>query len=229
MRRDAGLSPWGRAQNRWVTSHLSIGDFSRATHMTVKTLRHYHEIGLLEPADVDPRTGYRRYSAEQIPTAQVVRRLRDLGMPLAEIRAVLASPDVSLRNQHITAHLHRLEDELGRTRRAVAALRDLLTPPEPAADAPAIALRGVGAVRAAAITATVEARDVGAWFQGALGELFATVAGQGLREGGTPAGSSRTSCSPCTGAGPPSSSRVRGRCARSAASPRCGCHRPSSR
>lgn len=85
------LSPWGRPHNRRVTSYLSIGDFSRATHMTVKALRHYHEIRLLEPADVDPHTGYRHYSAEQIPTTQVVRRFRDLGMPLEEIRTVLAA------------------------------------------------------------------------------------------------------------------------------------------
>jgi len=169
-----------------VTSYLSIGDFSRATHMTVKTLRHYHEVGLLEPVDVDPQTGYRRYSAEQIPTAQVVRRFRDLGMPLEGIRTVLAASDVETRNRHIGAHLSRLEDELGRTQRAVAALRDLLTPPAPG-NAPGIELRSVGAVRAAAVTAVVEVRDVGAWFQGALGELFATVAGQGLTQTG-PAG-----------------------------------------
>jgi DNA-binding transcriptional MerR regulator len=169
-----------------VTSYLPIGDFSRATHMTVKTLRHYHEIGLLEPAHVDPQTGYRRYSAEQIPTAQVVRRFRDLGMPLEEIRTILTAPDVATRNRHISAHLRRLEEELGRTRRAVAALHDLLTPPT-SGDAPAIELRSVGAVPAAAITATVDGQDIETWFQGALGELFATVAGQGLRETG-PAG-----------------------------------------
>lgn len=168
-----------------MTSYLSIGDFSRATHMTVKTLRHYHERELLEPAAVDPLTGYRRYTAEQIPAAQVVRRLRDLGMPIEEIRAVLAAPDVPTRNRHISAHLERLEDELGRTRHTVAALRDLLSPP--ASEGPAIGLRSVGPVQAAAITATVTAQDVGAWLQGALGELFATVAGQGLRESG-PAG-----------------------------------------
>ncbi|MBL1088151.1 MULTISPECIES: MerR family transcriptional regulator [Streptomyces] len=166
-----------------MTSHLSIGDFSRATHMTVKTLRHYHEIGLLAPIEVDPQTGYRRYSAEQIPTAQVVRRLRDLGMPLEEIRTILTAADVQTRNQHLSAHLRRLEEELGRTQRAVAALHDLLMPPA-SGEAPRIELRSVGPVQAAAVTATVEAQDVGAWFQGALGELFATVASQGLRETG---------------------------------------------
>jgi DNA-binding transcriptional MerR regulator len=57
---------------------LAIGDFSRATHMSIKTLRHYHRVGLLEPAQVDPFTGYRRYTAAQIPTAQVIRRFRQL-------------------------------------------------------------------------------------------------------------------------------------------------------
>jgi DNA-binding transcriptional MerR regulator len=170
-----------------VSSYLSIGDFSRATHMTVKTLRHYHEIGLLEPADVDPRTGYRRYLADQIPTAQVVRRFRDLGMPLDEIRTVLTAPDAATRGRHLTAHLSRLEEELGRTQRAVATLRDLLAPPPSGATA-AIGLRSVGAVRAAAVTETVDAEDCAAWFQGALGELFATMAGQGLRETGRPGG-----------------------------------------
>ena len=63
------------------------------THMTVRTLRHYHQVGLLEPAEVDPHTGYRRYTTDQIPTAQVIRRFRDLGMPLEEVQAVLSAPD----------------------------------------------------------------------------------------------------------------------------------------
>ena len=96
-----------------VPDYLSIGDFSRATHLTVKTLRHYHQVGLLEPADIDPQTGYRRYATGQIPAAQVIRRFRDLDMPLEQIQAVLAAPDLAARNQQITAHLSRLEDDSG--------------------------------------------------------------------------------------------------------------------
>jgi MerR HTH family regulatory protein len=59
-----------------MAAGLTVGDFSRATHLSVKTLRHYHQVGLLEPVTVSPDTGYRYYSAEQIPTAQVIRRLR---------------------------------------------------------------------------------------------------------------------------------------------------------
>ena len=165
---------------------LSIGDFSRATHLTVKTLRHYHDVGLLEPADIDPATGYRRYSTAQIPAAQVIRRFRELGMPLEEIRTVMAAPDVDTRNRHIAAHLNRLEAELGRTQRAVSSLRDLLAPGATAA-VPDITLREAPAVQAAAVTDTVAIEDGTAWMQGALGELYATVAGQNLTPTG-PAG-----------------------------------------
>ena len=168
-------------------SFLSIGDFSRATHLTVKTLRHYHDVRLLEPADVDPATGYRRYTTAQIPAAQVIRRFRELGMPLEEIRTVMDAPDVGTRNRHIAAHLDRLEAELGRTQRAVASLRNLLAPPGESEAVPDITLREVPATRAAAITETVAMEDGAAWMQGALGELYATVAGQGLAQTG-PAG-----------------------------------------
>src|ERR1700734_4933 len=103
-----------------MSSWLTIGDFSPATPLTVKTLRHYHESGLLEPAQIDTRTGYRRYTTEQIQVAQIIRRFRDLDMPLNEIRAVLAAPDVQKRNELIAAHLRRLESGLARAQAAIA-------------------------------------------------------------------------------------------------------------
>jgi hypothetical protein len=48
---------------------LRIGDFSRASSLSVKALRAYHEAGLLVPADVDPRSGYRSYSVAQLTDA----------------------------------------------------------------------------------------------------------------------------------------------------------------
>src|SRR5882757_1571921 len=109
-----------------MRTRVTIGDFSRATHLSVKTLRHYHDVGLLEPNEVDPATGYRYYSEQQIPTAQVIRRLRGLQMPIAEVKAVLAARDSDARNRLIVAHLDRLESELARTNAAVGELRDLL-------------------------------------------------------------------------------------------------------
>ena len=169
-----------------VTEYLSIGDFARASHLTIKTLRHYHEIGLLEPAAVEPRSGYRLYLIEQLSNAQVIRRLRQLDMPLDEIQAVLTTSDVKARNARLAAHLARLEHDLDRTRGAVQVLRDLLTG-EPADLTTKVHLRSVPAHPAAVISEVVAAVDAVGWLQGALGELHATLAAQKLSSTG-PAG-----------------------------------------
>jgi hypothetical protein len=66
---------------------LSIGAFSRLTHLSIKTLRYYHEVGLLEPAVIDPGSGYRYYQPGQAHSAHLVRRFRDLGLPVADVLA----------------------------------------------------------------------------------------------------------------------------------------------
>ena len=161
---------------------LPIGDFARATQLSIKTLRHYHHVGLLEPADVDPFTGRRRYTTDQIPAAQVIRRFRALDMPIEDIRGVLAAPGIAARNELIAAHLRRLEDSLAQTQQAVASLRDLLDPPGPARAV--ITHRSVAATRAAAVSAVIDAADIGPWFSGAIGELQATVPAPGGPPGG---------------------------------------------
>jgi DNA-binding transcriptional MerR regulator len=169
-----------------MAASLPIGDFSRATQMSIKTLRHYHRVGLLEPADVDQFSGHRRYTTDQIPTAQVIRRFRELDMPIDEIRGVLAAPDITARNELMAAHLNRLEEGLARTQKAVATLRDLLAAPQPAL--PAISHRSVPAASAAAVSAVIDIDDAGPWYQGAVGELRATLGAQGLPATGAPGG-----------------------------------------
>ncbi len=68
---------------------LVIGEFSRLTHLSVRTLRRYHDADLLLPAVVDDVTGYRYHSAVQIPTAQVIHRLGELDVPLPAVRRIL--------------------------------------------------------------------------------------------------------------------------------------------
>jgi DNA-binding transcriptional MerR regulator/effector-binding domain-containing protein len=170
-----------------MRSSLAIGDFARATQMSIKTLRHYHRIGLLAPAEVDPATGYRYYRLDQIPTAQVIRRFRALAMPLDQIGAVIAAADVGTRNELIAIHLRQLQSELARTQSAVASLRGLLDQPASSAGAD-IRHRRIAAAPAAAITAAVDLADIGPWYSGALGELHATLAAQRVRPDGSPGG-----------------------------------------
>ena len=156
---------------------IGIGDFARATHLTIKTLRYYHRIGVLEPAEVDEFTGYRRYGSDQIPQALIISRFRALEMPLDTIQEVLRAPDLATRNAAITAHLERLEAALEHTRSAAESLRGLLGRAEPLPTT--IEHLTVPATAAAAITATIAADDdTIPWVLGALGELRATLAAQ---------------------------------------------------
>ena len=151
---------------------LSIGDFSRITHLSIKTLRRYHEAGLLEPAVVNPHTGYRYYTTAQVPTAQVIRRFRDLGMPVREVAELLSAPGPEARSALITDYLGRLETQLAETRAAVTSLRRLLQPASPPLQ---IELRAAQPLTTAAIRATVDHGEVLAWYGEAMAELDRTL------------------------------------------------------
>jgi DNA-binding transcriptional MerR regulator len=165
-----------------VTASLSIGEFSRATYLSVKTLRHYYEVGLLEPAHIDPSSGYRYYRPEQIGTAQIIRRLRDLEMPVERVKGVLEANDLRARQALIAAHLKQMEAQLERIAAAVTALRTLLEEPEGAA---AIGYRTVPATRSLAISAVVTLDQLVAWWTGAFDELSDTLAAAGIRPAGS--------------------------------------------
>ncbi|MFG0287419.1 MAG: MerR family transcriptional regulator [Rhodopirellula sp. JB044] len=68
---------------------FSIGEFSKMTGLTVKTLRFYHEQGLLTPTHVEAGSGYRFYNESKIETARVIATLRDLDFSLADIKQIL--------------------------------------------------------------------------------------------------------------------------------------------
>jgi DNA-binding transcriptional MerR regulator len=74
---------------------FSTGAFARLAQVSVRTLHHYDDIGLLVPAEVDDSTGYRWYSAQQLPRLHRILALRDLGFSLTEIQAIV-DEEVSL-------------------------------------------------------------------------------------------------------------------------------------
>lgn len=150
---------------------LSIGEFSRITHLSIRRLRRYHDGGLLVPASVDPRTGYRRYTLAQVPVAQAVRRFRDLGLPTADLRELLAAPDDAHRDAIVVAHLDRLEQQLADTRAAVASLRALLGPRRTTE----VVATTLPAQSVLAVRAVVDEDDVLDWYAAARAELDALV------------------------------------------------------
>ncbi|TCC26181.1 MerR family transcriptional regulator [Kribbella sindirgiensis] len=156
-----------------MRSGLTIGEFARATHLSVRTLRRYHENGLLEPAAVDPSSGYRYYSVEQIPSAQVIHRLRELDVPLAEVGKIIATDDPGRRAELVAVHLERLQETLERTRAAVTSLQRLL---RPAPGDLEVQLRSEPARLVAGITDILSLDEVLPWYDGAMAELDAAVA-----------------------------------------------------
>ena len=116
------------------TNLLSIGDFSRYAGVSIRMLRHYDERGLLHPADVDPVSGYRRYSPAQLQIAGRIRSLRDAGCgipAIAEMLPLFDSP-TELRarlDQHLAAlgeASKALADQQGR---AASLVNDLVSNP----------------------------------------------------------------------------------------------------
>ena len=70
-----------------MQNRFSIGEMSRLMNVPIKTLRYYDEIGLFKPVEVNRDTGYRYYSTEQFEQLDIIKYLRLLGVPLAEIAA----------------------------------------------------------------------------------------------------------------------------------------------
>jgi DNA-binding transcriptional MerR regulator len=152
---------------------LTISEFSRVTHLTVRMLRRYHDGGLLEPDRVDPVSGYRYYSLHQVPTAQAIRRFRDLGLPTVELRELLATADGARRDEIVAGHLDRLEEQLDRTRDAVASLRALLGPRRTAP----VTVVVLPAQPVLAVQDVVDAGDVLDWYSAARLDLDAATSG----------------------------------------------------
>lgn len=98
--------------SRSGTDLESIGKFSRRSGISVGQLRHYHDIGLLEAAYVDPESGYRYYAAAQTEAAEVIGILRAIDMPVRDIQRLLADPSESSVREVLAAHRARLEERL---------------------------------------------------------------------------------------------------------------------
>jgi DNA-binding transcriptional MerR regulator/effector-binding domain-containing protein len=174
---ERALRPLGMTENASMSIKLSIGDFSRMSHLSIKALRHYHDVGLLPPAEIDSQSGYRYYAPDQVATAQVIRRFRDLDMPVDEIKAVLIAPDPSSRNEVIVNHLERMQAQLKETEATVTSLRSLL---DPGPTSLTIEYRSVPETPALAVADRVKAEDALEWWNSSFDDIYDTASRLGL-------------------------------------------------
>lgn len=112
--------------------YLSSGRFAMAAQLSRKALRLYDEQALLVPEFVDPESGYRYYSPDQLETASTIRHLREMQMPLAEIKRVLAAPTEAAAIEIVIAYRRSIEQSVDQMRRAtyraIANIRKELDP-----------------------------------------------------------------------------------------------------
>jgi DNA-binding transcriptional MerR regulator len=95
---------------------FSIGEFARLGAVSIRTLRHYDEIGLLPPAEADPVTGYRSYSAGQLRQLNRIVALKDLGLTLGQIRQLRDGITVEELRGMLLLRRAQLDGELQRQR-----------------------------------------------------------------------------------------------------------------
>ena len=115
------------AMNNRTDELLPIGRFARLAGLSIGALRHYDELDLLRPADVDRTTGYRRYRRDQLEVAQAIRRLRDLEVPIDEIRSVLAADDPGEQRRQLAHHRTRIEARTNRLHLVMHVLNQIST------------------------------------------------------------------------------------------------------
>ena len=111
-------------------THLKIGEFARVGQVSIATLRHYDQCGLLKPNALDPDTGYRYYSLDQLARLNRILAFKDLGFPLEQITRLLEE-DLSLDQLRAMFTLkqaqaqHMIDIEQARLARISARLRQI--------------------------------------------------------------------------------------------------------
>jgi DNA-binding transcriptional MerR regulator len=160
---------------------LTIGVFARRAWLSPRALRLYEQQGLLVPAAVDERTGYRWYRPDQLHTARLVARLRRLDMPLARIAEVVAANDkdpqaaVGLLDAYWTDEEHRVAAR----RELVGHLRIRLLGEEGDLSMYSVQVREVPQQTVLTEQRHVRVQELPAWVDEALGRLLRASAGHG--------------------------------------------------
>ena len=169
---------------------FSIGEFATIARVSVRVLRHYDALGLLPPAAVDPTTGYRSYSAAQLGRLNRVLALKDLGLTLHQVKAVL-DEEVPVEQLHGMLRLRRAElaeqvaADAARLRAVEARLRTIEE--EGTMGTQDVVVKDTDPVRVAelsAVAASFEPDDIGPVIQPLYGELHRRLAQAGIRPAG---------------------------------------------
>ncbi|WP_244282177.1 MerR family transcriptional regulator [Maledivibacter halophilus] len=105
---------------------LSIGDFSKLTHVSVRMLRYYDEHGLLKPAHVDKHSGYRMYSAKQVPELQKIVLLRDLNFSVVDINNLLKNWNDKFLVEQLNNKIYETEQRIRAEKKRINKIKSVI-------------------------------------------------------------------------------------------------------
>lgn len=165
---------------------LSIGRFARESGLSHKALRLYAELGLLVPAHTDRFTGYRYYSREQLRLAGFIRLMREMDMPLRDIRRVLVAPSPEaerLIDEHQRAFAERMAHAREAGRRLINTMRQ-----EEVMMALQVEERNLTPQQVVCMRGHTLVNGLDEFIRGSLQRLSAFIAEQGGRPSGPPLG-----------------------------------------
>jgi len=168
---------------------LSIGTFANMTRLSIKALRLYDGLGILRPLHIDPQTGYRYYGVDQLPSARMIRNMRDMDMPLATVRRLLAVLPISLAQaelivrQYLEMRERQLELIRGQARQFTQQLK-----PEANKMNLEVEVKDIPAQQIISITRRHTVDGLGKQEEQDIGALFSLAGEQGARTLGAPFG-----------------------------------------
>ncbi|WBB69177.1 MerR family transcriptional regulator [Micromonospora sp. WMMD812] len=171
---------------------FSIGDFAALGRVSVRMLRHYDAIGLLTPAKTDPATGYRYYQADQLRRLNRIIALKDLGLTLEKVAAIL-DDKVGVEQLHGMLRLRRaqLEVQLSADTARVISIeaRLRMIEEEGYMSTEDVVLKQIAPARVAelsALAASYDAEDIGPVIGPLYNEMWRRLGVTGVRPSGAP-------------------------------------------
>ena len=170
---------------------LPIGRFAQLTGLTVRAVRHYGELGLLQPAYVDPETGYRYFAPEQVAEAEAIRRLRFLELALDEIREILGACDPSFTRERLVRHRAKMAELAATTEQILTTLQRIIEGEEELASGTAdihaeVEIKDVSAQDVLLIRERVPQEKLSEVIPAAFNEIAAYLHERGLEPVGPP-------------------------------------------
>ncbi|MFF0119507.1 MerR family transcriptional regulator [Micromonospora arida] len=169
---------------------FTIGDFARLGRVSVRMLRHYDSIGLLRPASVDPHSGYRFYRADQLRRLNRVIALKELGLTLEQVRAIVDDAvDVAELRGMLRLRRSQLAEQLAADTARLAAVeaRLRMIESEGRMTTQDVVLKEIAPARVAelsAVAASYQGEDIGPVIQPLYPELFRRLSAAGVNPTG---------------------------------------------